>query len=307
MILALTPGMGIGPEVTARSLSESVPAETVVLLGDGAIIAAALDAEGVEHQQCSTVDTAPVGVSILDTQGAEPAPVRAIRVAAEACLAGAADAMVTGPIHKEKLIAQGFSFRGHTDMLGHICGVDSVMAFAGGQLRVALVTAHVPLLEVDSLVTRERVIHVTQTAGAALRDDLGIHSPRIAVCGVNPHAGESGVLGTVDLEQILPACSALRAEGWDVDGPVSAETAFMSAIRKEYDLVVAMYHDQGLVPLKVVDFGRSVNWTLGLPIVRTSVDHGTAFDLVGTGRADHQSMQAAIQLAVQIVERRNLL
>jgi 4-hydroxythreonine-4-phosphate dehydrogenase len=304
MILALTPGMGIGPEVTARSLSEHLPATTVVLLGDGSIIAAALDAAGVEHRTCSTVDTAPIGVSILDTCGEEPAPVLAIRLAAEACMAGVADAMVTGPIHKEKLIAQGFGFRGHTDMLGSICGVDSVMAFAGGELRVALVTAHVPLLEVDALVTKERVIHVTQTAGSALRDDLGISSPRIAVCGVNPHAGEHGVLGMVDIEQIQPACEALQSEGWDVHGPMSAETAFMSALRKEYDLVVAMYHDQGLVPLKMVDFGRSVNWTLGLPIVRTSVDHGTAFDLVGTGRAEHQSMQAAIELAVQIVRRR---
>lgn len=304
MILALTPGMGIGPEITARSLADQLPAKTVVLLGDGPTISAELETVGVEHQFCSTMHAAPIGVSILDTSGTEPAPVRAIRLAAEACMNGTADAMVTGPIHKEKLIAQGFAFRGHTDMLGSICGVDSVMAFAGGELRVALVTAHVPLREVDALVTQERVMHVTKTAGTALRNDLGVDAPRIAVCGVNPHAGESGVLGRVDIDQILPACDAMRAEGWDVYGPMSAETAFMCALRKEYDLVVAMYHDQGLVPLKMVDFGRSVNWTLGLPIVRTSVDHGTAYDLVGTGRAEHQSMTAAIQLAVSIVGRR---
>jgi 4-hydroxythreonine-4-phosphate dehydrogenase len=304
MTLVLTPGMGIGPEVTARSLVEQLPADTVVLIGDGSAIASALDEHGVEHGSCSTVDTAPIGVSILDTCGAEPAPVAAIRTAAKACMDGVADAMITGPIHKEQLIAQGFEHRGHTDMLGAICGVDSVMAFAGGKVRVALVTAHIPLVEVKDSVTEARVLHVVRTAANALRHDLGVPEPRIAVCGLNPHAGEGGVLGVTDIEQIGPACMILRQEGWDVHGPMSAETAFMGALRKEFDLVVAMYHDQGLVPLKVIDFGRSVNWTLGLPIVRTSVDHGTACDLVGTGRADPSSMQAAIRLAVEIVKRR---
>jgi 4-hydroxythreonine-4-phosphate dehydrogenase len=205
---------------------------------------------------------------------------------------------VTGPIHKARLAREGFAYTGHTDMLGAICGVERpVMAFVGGTLRVVLVTTHVPLSEVPSMITAEAVGHVVRTAARALRDDLGLAAPRIGVCGLNPHAGEGGLLGDTEAREIAPACEALRAEGWDLGAPISAETAFMEAHAGRLDLVVAMYHDQGLVPLKMVDFGRSVNWTLGLPIIRTSVDHGTADDLVGTGRADASSMAAAIGLA----------
>ncbi|MFT5685880.1 MAG: 4-hydroxythreonine-4-phosphate dehydrogenase, partial [Myxococcota bacterium] len=194
---------------------------------------------------------------------------------------------------------------GHTDFLGHLCGVgEPVMAFAGGALRVALVTHHLPLMQVGAALSVPVIQRVVRIADAALRNDLGLEVPRIAVCGLNPHAGERGLLGHEELETIGPACDGLRAEGLSVIGPVSAETAFLTAQRGEIDLVVAMYHDQGLAPLKAVDFGRSVNWTLGLPILRTSVDHGTAEHLMGTGRAEAASMIAALTLAEQVLSRR---
>ena len=291
MKLLITPGMGVGPEVTARALSEMRPAASVRLLGDGPVIRDALEDAGLLGQ-----------FEVVDTGGGtEPAPVAAIRQAAIACLLEGADAMITGPIHKGQLNAKGFAHMGHTDMLGSIFGVDPVMAFAGGSVRVALVTTHIPLAQVDGQISPARVRRVVEVADAALRQELGIKQPRIALCGVNPHAGEGGLIGRIEVDTLGPVANELRSAGIDLVGPISAETAFMEAAKGGFDLVVAMYHDQGLVPLKVLDFGRSVNWTLGLPIVRTSVDHGTADALVGTGKAEHGSMVAAIQLAMDIV------
>ena len=302
--LLVTPGMGIGPEVTARALAdERAPTlQPVVLLTapDRAPLHAIEIAALAQAQE-------PGQVYVLPPTGlpGEPLEVAAIRVATEACLAGQASALVTGPIHKKRLADQGFAFKGHTDYLGELCGVEEpVMAFVGGALRVALVTTHLPLMAVGAALTVARIVRVVQVTDDALRRDLGLAAPRIAVCGLNPHAGEGGLLGSEELEVIGPACELLRAEGRDVRGPVSAETAFLEARLERVDVVVAMYHDQGLAPLKLVDFGRSVNWTLGLPIVRTSVDHGTADHLVGTGQADPASMRAALRLAQHIVARR---
>ncbi|MDG1481925.1 MAG: 4-hydroxythreonine-4-phosphate dehydrogenase PdxA [Myxococcota bacterium] len=300
--LLLTPGMGIGPEVTAAALRQMRPSRPLVLLGRDAAVAPWFpDAQRItrlsEHD--------PTRIGLLQPQTDEPPEVAAIRFAAESCLSGAAAGLVTGPINKRTLADQGFAFMGHTDFLGHLCGVgDPVMAFTGGALRVALVTHHMPLMQVGAALTMPVIQRTVRIAHAALRDDLGIAAPRIVVCGLNPHAGERGLLGQEELETIGPACDALRAEGLVVIGPVSAETAFLTAQQRGVDLVVAMYHDQGLAPLKSVDFGRSVNWTLGLPIVRTSVDHGTAEHLMGTGRAESASMVAALTLAEQVLSRR---
>ena len=306
MKLLITPGMGIGPEVTARALKMLNLDVSITLLGDAQTICAELSAAGVSYRMADEAPCACAGVCVVPCgEGDEAPPVAAIRLAAEACLEGRADALVTGPIHKAKLIEQGFAFMGHTDMLGSLCGADPVMAFAGGSMRVALVTTHLPLVEVPAAITIERIQRVVRTAHCALRQDLGIANPRLAVCGLNPHAGEDGVLGSTEKDVIEPALVQLRAEGIELIGPISAETAFMDANAGRHDLVVAMYHDQGLVPLKVVDFGRSVNWTMGLPILRTSVDHGTADALIGTGKADPSSMCSAITLAVQIVRNRS--
>ena len=303
MRLALTPGMGIGPEVTARAIASLQRSVDLVLMGDGAKISAALGDVDLAHDIVSGV-LVDGGLVVIDTRGgSEAAPVAAIRLAASAALAGEVDGMVTGPINKAALISGGFDCMGHTDLLGGICGVDPVMAFTGGRVRVALVTTHVPLDAVAAMITPKRVVHTVRTAHRALVDDLGLSVPRLALCGLNPHAGEQGKLGRCELDVLGPTADSLRAEGIQLVGPISAETAFMAAAAGDFDMVVAMYHDQGLVPLKVLDFGRSVNWTLGLPIVRTSVDHGTADALVGTGQADPSSMMAAIDLAIQIASR----
>ncbi|MBM4393840.1 MAG: 4-hydroxythreonine-4-phosphate dehydrogenase PdxA, partial [Deltaproteobacteria bacterium] len=218
------------------------------------------------------------------------------------CLRGEARGLVTGPIHKARLAARGFGYRGHTDFLGALAAVENpVMAFVGGGLRVALVTVHEPLARVPGLVTAERVLATLRVVQHDFRAFLGLQAPRIAVCGLNPHAGEGGLLGREEIEQIGPAIAAARDEGIDARGPVSAEEAFMRP--EASDLVLAMYHDQGLVALKRVDFGRTVNWTMGLPFVRTSVDHGTADALVGTGLARADSMVAALRLAHQLSPR----
>lgn len=304
--IVLTPGMGIGPEVALKAL-QADGWHDVVLAGRAEAVDAANADIGLPLVRVEALDgDAGHGVAVLDPGDTrEPAEVAAIRLAAEACLAGRAAALVTGPIHKARLVERGFAFRGHTDFLGALCGVDrEVMAFVGGELRVALVTTHIPLMEVGAALDRADIARVVHTAAAALRDDLGLAAPRIAVCGLNPHAGEDGLLGREELDTIGPACDDLRGGGLPVLGPVSAETAFLQARLGAIDLIVAMYHDQGLAPLKAVDFGRSVNWTLGLPMVRTSVDHGTADALVGTGTADPASMRAALRLAREIVDRR---
>jgi 4-hydroxythreonine-4-phosphate dehydrogenase len=298
--LVVTPGdpRGIGPEVAVRALEGRSGA--TVLLGDVDAIRRFAPmlrvAEGWD---------AVAGVCALDPSAfatGEPIEVAALREGVRACLAGRARALVTGPIHKARLAAQGFAHPGHTEFLGELCGVERpVMAFVGGSVRVALVTVHVPLARVPAAVTRDAVLHVLRTADHALRTHLGISAPRLAVCGLNPHAGDGGLLGDEEITTIAPAVAAARSEGIDACGPVSAEAAF--AHPEGSDLIVAMYHDQGLVPLKRVDFGRSVNWTLGLPIVRTSVDHGTADDLVGTGRARPDSMVAALELADALTRR----
>ena len=308
--LLLTPGMGVGPELALRVLAED-DAQDVVLIGRAASLAAAASPASPPMLLPLSLSAALAYdgpglpfVAVEDAPGL-PAEAGAVRLATEALLAGLPGALVTGPIHKKRLSEGGFAYQGHTDYLAALCGVeDVVMAFTGGALRVALVTTHLPLMQVGAAITAERVSAVCRVAITALRRDLGLDPTRVLVCGLNPHAGEEGLLGDEELRTIGPAVRALQAEGWPVVGPVSAETAFMEAQAGRGELIVAMYHDQGLAPLKAVDFGRSVNWTLGLPIVRTSVDHGTADALMGTGRADPSSLRAALRLARGIVARR---
>lgn len=307
--ILLTPGMGIGPEVTVKALLQEGDLSDVVLVGRSAPVLAEAARRGLAVASVGhPFEATAAGTVALFDPGdtAEPTEVAAIRWAAHACLAGDAAALVTGPIHKKRLMERGFAFSGHTDFLEHLCNSQrAVMAFVGGELRVALVTTHVPLMQVGDLLNPDDIVRVVTIVAQALQRDLGLQAPRIAVCGLNPHAGEEGALGQEELETIGPACETLRQNGHAIHGPVSAETAFLGARNGRYDVLIAMYHDQGLAPLKAVDFGRSVNWTLGLPMVRTSVDHGTADDLVGRDCADPASMQAALRLARSIVARRD--
>lgn len=320
--MLLTPGdpQGIGPEVACRALAARNPSfppnRPVWLVGDydavlNAAHAARLPLEALAHgKHPPPLPAGAVGLWLPDPDPVRPlerVEVRALRVAVNALRNQEAAALVTGPIHKERLVRSGFAYTGHTDFLAHLAGTsDPVMAFVGGSVRVALVTVHLPLRAVPDAITTERVLHTLTTTARALQRDLGIPRPRLLVSGLNPHAGDGGVLGDEEQQVIAPAVAAAQAAGIDAVGPLSAEACFLHATRGAGDVVIAMYHDQGLAPLKALDFGRSVNWTLGLPFIRTSVDHGTADDLVGTGKADPSSMEAALKLGDTLIAQRSL-
>jgi 4-hydroxythreonine-4-phosphate dehydrogenase len=209
-------------------------------------------------------------------------------------------AVATAPVNKLAFSRAGLPWKGHTDLLGHLTDSPRVaMMFYAEQLRVVLATVHVALREVPSLLTRELMAFTLDLTAAEL-PRFGYPQPRIAVCGLNPHAGEHGVIGREDDEVLRPAIEAARARGVDASGPWPADTIFARASRGEFDAVIACYHDQGLIPVKLLAFGRAVNVTLGLPIIRTSVDHGTAFDIAGKGVADHSSLVEAIRLAARL-------
>jgi 4-hydroxythreonine-4-phosphate dehydrogenase len=226
-----------------------------------------------------------------------------IRQATMGCLNKEFAAMVTAPIHKGIINDAGAHFTGHTEYLADLCNIDTppVMMLATEGLRVALATTHLPLAEVSQNITRESLTTVLRILDKELRSHFGITTPNILVCGLNPHAGEDGHLGREEIDVIEPTLEALRDEGMHLKGPLPADTLFTPRYLEQADAVLAMYHDQGLPVLKHMGFGRAVNITLGLPIIRTSVDHGTALDLAGTGRADAGSMTLAINTALDMV------
>ena len=232
---------------------------------------------------------------------------RYIRRAAELCLTGEVAAMATAPICKEAMHKAGHHYPGHTELLAELCRCDEfVMMLAGDVLRVALVTIHEAIAHVPSLISMEQVLKTIRVTARGVAPLCGNRSPRIAVLALNPHCGEGGMFGTEEEESIIPAITAAKAEGLDVAGPFSADTFFHFAVQEPapYDAVVAMYHDQGLIPLKMRHFDDGINITLGLPIIRTSVDHGTAYNLAGTGAASATSMKASIRIAAKLATGR---
>lgn len=237
------------------------------------------------------------------------ASLNALHLAAQMCLKGLASGMVTAPVSKEQLYSAGFAAPGQTEFLADTCNTprdDAVMMLAGPSLRVVPVTIHVPLKDVPRQLSQALIVSRARTTHDALQKDFGIQAPRLALCGLNPHAGENGALGREDIDIIAPAIAQLCSEGIDARGPFSADTLFHAEARGSYDAALSMYHDQGLIPIKTLHFFDAVNTTLGLPIVRTSPDHGTAFDIAGQGVADARSMIAAIQLAGSIAHKRGL-
>ena len=214
-------------------------------------------------------------------------------------------AIVTCPISKKLLDSAGYHFEGHTQLISHLTGTDDyVMMLAGERLRVALVTIHCALRDVPSLIDEGKIYKTIKITHRALTKDFGIENPRIAVAALNPHAGESGLFGSEEETIILPAINRARAEGLDATGPLPADTLYYRAVSGHFDVVVSMYHDQGLIPLKLIHFKDGVNVTLGLPIIRTSVDHGTAYDIAGKGEADPSSLKSAIKIAAEMVKNR---
>lgn len=318
--LALTCGepAGIGPDLCVL-LAQQPPADTpLVILAEREMLTARARLLGLplDLPDYHPGSTAPLSLLSLSLS-APVVPGRlneanagfvlaCLRRAVEGCLAGEFAGVVTGPVHKGILNAAGIPFTGHTEFLAELTGTPRVvMMLAGGGMRVALATTHLPLREVPDALTQAGLEQTLRILAAALQRDFGLSRPRILVAGLNPHAGEGGHLGREEIEVIGPALDALRAEGLNLVGPLPADTLFQPKYLEQADAVLAMYHDQGLPVLKYASFGEGVNVTLGLPIVRTSVDHGTALDLAGTGSAHIGSLLAAIRLAAGIAARRH--
>jgi 4-hydroxythreonine-4-phosphate dehydrogenase len=305
--LALTVGdpAGIGPEIVLKALaSPSCPAADWVVYGPLAVLEERSQRFGLPRAvtlAASAVDVhaAPVPLGTASAEAGRAAAA-AVRLAVADALAGRVAGIVTAPLHKESLRAAGHPWPGHTELLAEAAGVgDVAMMFVGGGLRVALLTIHRSLRSVPDAVTRAETERIVRLVHREL-PRFGAKERRIAVCGVNPHAGEHGLFGREDEDVLRPAVEAVRSDGLCVTGPLPADTVFVRTVRGEFDAVVAAYHDQGLVPVKLLSFGRAVNVTLGLPFVRTSVDHGTAFDIADRGRADPGSLLAAMELAVEL-------
>lgn len=242
----------------------------------------------------------PIGqVSPQAGRAAFEAVVRAVEDARQGVVQGIA----TAPVNKAAFAAAGLGWKGHTDLLAHLCGVSEVaMMFHSPKLRVVLATVHVALRDVPRLITRDLILDTLRLTAQEL-PYFGVEHPRLAVAGLNPHAGEGGLMGNEEVEVMIPAVREAQHEGLRVEGPLPADTVFVRAARGEFDCVLACYHDQGLVPVKLLSFGAAVNVTLGLPIVRTSPDHGTAFDIAGRGVAEHGSLVEAIRLAAELAGR----
>ncbi|MEN0651838.1 MULTISPECIES: 4-hydroxythreonine-4-phosphate dehydrogenase PdxA [Hyphobacterium] len=323
--VAVTQGdpAGIGPEITHaawRALKDGGPVFFVI--GDPSLyggtareIKAAAEASRV-FADALPVLSSPLAVPAVpgrpDARNA-PSTISSIERAVGLTVAGDACGVVTNPIAKSVLREAGFGHPGHTEFVADLTAdlpVDSargpVMMLAGPSLRVALVSIHKPLRDAIASLTADRIAHVVRVTFEALKRDFGIDAPRLALAGLNPHAGEGGHIGREEIEIITPAADALRADGFDIAGPLPPDAMFHAEARAGYDAAICLYHDQGLIPLKALDFWNGVNVTLGLPIVRTSPDHGTAFDIAGTGVARADSLIAAIRLAAEMGRRRGV-
>ncbi len=325
---------GVGPEIIARALGDPSLYRWCrpVVLGDAAVLAETLSrlrekggmAEALTINAISAPSEAAgtpgvldlMALSDLSSAGIRPGcPVtaggkamvsyilRAVKMALQHEIQG----MVTGPISKVLMHEAGYRYEGHTQLIAHETRTEKyVMMLAGDKLRVVLATIHCALKDVPGLLDRDGVYNTITMTARALKEDLGFERPRLAVAALNPHGGEEGLFGTEEQEVIVPAISKARDRGIDVKGPFPADTLFHQAAAGRFEAVVAMYHDQGLIPLKLLHFSNAVNVTLGLPIVRTSVDHGTAYDIAGTGRADPGSLKAAISMAAKMAGNRAL-
>ena len=319
---------GVGPELLAAAWASrrETGLAPFFVVGSHAVIVAAGTTRGISVpvQAIASPNEALAvfahALPVLDLGPAEYTPgspgepgaqlaLRALEIATGLVRSGAAAALMTAPVAKARLAKIGFAYPGQTEFVAQACGVlpkNAVMMLAGPSLRVVPVTVHVPLSEVPGLLTCELIRNRAAIAAGALVRDFGIAQPRLAVAGLNPHAGEDGRMGHEDMDVIAPAVEALRQAGIDARGPLAADTMFHAVARRSYDAAICMYHDQALIPLKALDFDEGVNVTLGLPMVRTSPDHGTAFDIAGKGVARANATIAALRMAAEIAARRAL-
>lgn len=320
--IAITPGepAGIGPDITVELAQQEWPVELVVCADPDVLTERAkmlglplklipYDADRpAKAQSKGTLTIAPISVAEPVVAGELNANngsyvVETLRFACEKNCEGEFSAVVTGPVHKEIINKSGTAFSGHTEYFAqHANTPDVVMMLATEGLRVALVTTHLPLAYVSKAITYDRVVNITSILHAELKTKFGIKKPRIYVCGLNPHAGEGGTLGKEEQEVIIPALDSLREQGLDLIGPLPADTLFQDKYLKDADAVLSMYHDQGLPVLKYKGFGEAMNITLGLPFIRTSVDHGTAIELAGSGEACPGSFVVALNEAIKMAQ-----
>jgi 4-hydroxythreonine-4-phosphate dehydrogenase len=324
IILTLGDPTGVGPEIIVKALCQGAfdqLSRPLLVAGDPAVLQGAAAALGVSCSWTLTPERGQLRFAAGRHLEVEPlsalnverllygrpdvacghAMVRYIEWACDQCRSGQAAAMVTAPISKAAIHAAGYNFPGHTELLAERCGVDKVVMMLGGdRLKVCLVTTHMALAEVPRVLTTAGIVETIRITDAAFRRFFGLAKPRIAVLALNPHAGESGLFGDEETRLIAPAIATAQQAGIAASGPHSADTLFHFAVQGSCDAVVCMYHDQGLIPLKLLHFEDGVNVTLGLPIVRTSVDHGTAYDLAGTGKASAASLVAAVKMAEQM-------
>ncbi len=326
VLITLGDPAGIGPEVIVKAFGTGRLTElaTAVVVGPPQFLRRALQSTGVRlsvegirlPSEASLVEKS--AIPVIKTASESPPPVQwgkareeTGRIAAEAVIeatklvqTGQADALVTGPVCKEALNLAGYNYPGQTEMLAHLTGTQRfAMMLVGGGLRVALVTTHCAVSQISRRVNREIVLEKLEVLHQDLETRFGIASPRIGICALNPHAGEGGLFGKEEIEQIQPAIREAKAKGIEALGPFPADTLFARREQMGLDAVLAMYHDQGLIPLKLASFGQGVNVTLGLPIIRTSPDHGTAFDIAGKGTADPASLIEAVKLAASMARR----
>jgi 4-hydroxythreonine-4-phosphate dehydrogenase len=310
--IAITMGdpAGVGPEIVVKALADRELAAVArwLVVGDGRVLEMAERITGTKLEAAERIDVDTLGdlrdfrFGRLDARCGQAA-VAYVRVATELCLGGKAEAMVTAPLNKEAVTLSGIGFSGHTEYIAQLCGAsESRMLLASERLSTVHVTTHVPLRQACDL-TSARVARTIELGHDAMKL-LGFARPRIAVCGLNPHAGEHGLFGLEDEQVIVPAIQAARSKGIACSGPHAPDSIFLQASRGAYDLVVAMYHDQGHIPMKLIDFEGTVNISLGIPIIRTSVDHGTAFDIAGANRADPRSMKQAMRMAARMAASR---
>ncbi len=314
-VIAITMGdpAGIGPELIVKALAGRVIRSKAdpLVIGDAGVLNFMADRLKVkplrpdEIVSASELDIKRLGPGRPTVESAR-AMISYVEEAVYMAAVGDVEAVVTCPINKDAAQMAGFGFPGHTEFIAHLTGAeDYAMMLGGDDLKVILVTIHEPIKKVPGLITIESVLKTLKIADASFRMDFGLRKPRIAVCGLNPHAGEGGIFGSEDMKVIAPAVKKARSKGINAIGPLPADTVFYRTVRKkEFDCVVAMYHDQGLGPLKLLHFEDGVNATLGLPIVRTSVDHGTAYDVAWKGIASTGSLVAAVRMAAEMALRR---
>ena len=309
---------GIGPEIAAKAWDQLKAEVPMMWIGDPKhlpqgtpwkTVGNAQEANAVSYEflPVRPIEFGSAAIPAKPNPDHAKSVIQSIEIAVDQVQSGACAALCTAPIHKAAL--QGgadFPYPGHTEFLAALAGRDEVvMMLACDTLRVVPVTIHIPVAEVPKKLTAAKLTDTILITHAALKRDFGVKIPQIAVAGLNPHAGEEGKMGTEEIDMIIPVLDALRAEGLNIMGPMSADTMFHAGARAGYDVAVCMYHDQALIPIKTLDFSGGVNVTLGLPFVRTSPDHGTAFDIAGTGKADATSMVAAIRMAAQMAGARS--